>query len=195
MITKSFYNPAEHTNPLAFEKRGTIYKYFRKSVKKAFLDSPVHLTFEIRKDMVDGRPTYLEGVASDNKIDFDGERMTDRALSSMNAQINNGSIPLLYGHKQIKIGDFVGSTLQGGQLYVRTKLDDPEINPASQQILRLMGNGMQFGFSIGGDVLGRELHNGKQEFVEVNLKEISLVEQPANARAQVTALVRKKYVQ
>jgi len=175
-------------------KRGTLYTYFTKSLQKAYFnpDLPVKITFEVRKD-ADGKSTYLEGVATDTNVDFDGDRLTYRCLQGLSNSINSGSIPFQYGHKNIRLGHFEGSVIDGDRLLVRAKFDDPTTNPAVTQVLRQIGAGTPFGFSIGGEGTGRIGPSGRKEISSVKLAEISLVEQPANARATVDALIRKHW--
>jgi hypothetical protein len=184
-VTKTYDNPVDNG-----VKRGQTYRYFTKSLQKAFLDEPIYqVTFDIQKGADISKSLYLEGVASDNRVDFEGDRMHERALQSMNRQVNVLTLPLMYGHTNIQLGQLVGSKVDNGRLLIRTILE--ENNPAVNELLRRMDHGQSFGFSIGGEGSGRILPNNMREITDVRLKEISVVEVPANPRAKIMNVVDK----
>ncbi len=171
------------------QKRGKVYSYVTKSIHKTFLNTPIQLVPFIQKGVNFSKSLYIEGIGSDNRVDLDGDTVMNRALYSMADQINNGTVPLRFGHRNIPLGVFEASKVSEGKLLIRAKLN--EDSPAAQEILRQMNEGQQFGFSIGGDCVLRVDENGRKDIYDVTLKEISVVEVPANPRAILTALVRK----
>src|SRR5437899_1752810 len=111
MKTKSiFYNPSEHTNPLAFEKRGTISS--KTYIQKSYFSTPIRVIYGIEKGQGISKSLYIEGVASDTEPDLTGDVISPKAIEQMNIQINNGGVPLRFGHKSaMPFGSFVGSTI------------------------------------------------------------------------------------
>src|SRR5207253_2925887 len=162
-------------------------------IQKSYFNpnQPVRLTFEIRKD-ADGKETFIEGVASDTQIDKEGDRVSFNALLAMNNQINGGSVPMCFGHdKKAKLGYFVGSTIVEGKLLVRGRFDDLEKNHLAFMVSRQIKNGIPYGFSICGLSAGIPMESGGLEAKHIKLDEISVVDDPANGNAVITALIRK----
>jgi len=171
-------------------KRGNVYQQYSKPIRKAFTGLPIQMHISIQKGAGLEKSYYLEGIASDNKIDWDGDRATEGFLHSLTQQINTKNIPLMFGHSNIRLGVLAGSMLSNGQVLLRSKLDDD--NPAAQEILRRMTErGESFGYSIGGTGYGRILPDRRRELTQIDLKEVSVVEIPANPRAKITAVVKK----
>jgi len=171
-------------------KRGnTEYKYFRKSIQKAFVFEPIQVRQYISKSVEPiEKSLYIEGIATSTDVDFDGDRCTKDCLLSLNQQFNSGVIPLKFGHKAgLGFGKFEGSKLDGNRLLVRAKLF--EDNPITNQVLELVAQGKSFGFSIAGEAYGRRRPDGIREFTNVNLLECSLVDVPANPKARALRLV------
>src|SRR5437867_2277387 len=169
-------------------KRGELFTFTKEYLHKSFfVDTlPIKVSMGLTKD-ADGKSTYLEFVGSDTKVDFDGDRLTLRALHGMNSTINNspGALPLLFGHKNIRLGQLVGSTIdKDQQLWIRAKLDPTDLNPAAHTVLRQIQNGQSFGFSVGGVCEKRQNARSLKEIVKVELAEVSMVDTPANARAE-----------
>ncbi len=150
---------------------------------------------DLRKS-ADGR-LYLEGYASDDSWDRDGDRMHSSALRGMAETINRGGLNLFADHEHkldSTLGVFTKAEVQGNKLWVQARLEDPENNPRVKSLLSKLDAGMRCGLSIGGDLDKHhfEDYNGRRSRVidSVKLYEISAVMLPANANAVITGTKR-----
>lgn len=137
----------------------------------------------------DGLDEYiLEGIASTTNLDHDSERMSESALRSMEAVINEVGVPLRVEHQkedEAVIGKvFEARVDDRNQLHVKARLD--KSHPASSILYNSMKTGAKMGLSVGGLVKRavRELSEktGKmvKTFYDVALKEVSVTPRPAN---------------
>jgi hypothetical protein len=145
---------------------------------------------------------YIQGYASSDQIDRDGDRMSLVALNSMVKQIMGSPMTLFVDHEH-GLTDGIGViTLakilsQEGMnlLWIEARLEDPEINSLTKLVLHKIDIGERIGFSIGGDMAGahNEFNGGVSNRVidGVKLYEISGVGLASNAESFATGSVFK----
>jgi HK97 family phage prohead protease len=142
---------------------------------------------------------YISGYASDSSVDRDGDRMSPKALKSMQEAITAG-MNLFTDHNH-GIWDTIGlitkAENRGGYLWLEARLENPEINPKSAALLHKMEIGEKVGLSIGGDMVGSHWEEdkalGKKVRVidDVKLYEVSVVGLPSNANAYLLGATYK----
>lgn len=136
----------------------------------------------------DDKEFILEGIASTTNLDHDSERMSESALRSMEAAINDFGVPLRVEHQKEDMA-IIGKVYKAwvderNQLHVKARLD--KSHPASTILYNSMKTGAKMGLSVGGLVKHavRELSEktGKmvKTFYDVALKEVSVTPRPAN---------------
>ena len=125
--------------------------------------------------------------------DRQGDRVVRGAFSSAVANVKAGvTIPLIWGHDasgspQNFVGEIVDAdeTSEGLEVHACFDLDDP----VARKAWRLVKSGAIDKLSIGYSVRReRRASDGATELLDVNLKEVSLVMNPANERARVLAI-------
>jgi len=144
---------------------------------------------------------YISGYASDSSVDRDGDRMSSRALKSMQEAITGG-MNLFVDHNHgtwDTIGLITKAENRNGYLWLEARLENPEINPKSAQLLHKMDVGEKIGLSIGGDMVGSHWEEdkalGKKVRVidDVKLYEVSVVGLPSNANAYLLGATYKSF--
>ena len=130
----------------------------------------------------------LEGIASTTNVDHDNERMSESALRSMAAAINEGGVPLRVEHSK-EASAIIGEVYEAkvddrNQLHVKARLNkDHAVSPI---LYASMKQGTKMGLSVGG-VVRRAMKEfvestGKmvKTFYDVALQEVSVTPRPAN---------------
>ncbi len=142
----------------------------------------------------DGRTWWLEGVASDDSVDRDGDRMSLAVLNSWASQINEEGVNM-HGDHQHELFDTLGvfkeAEVRNGSLIVRARLEDPELNPKVEQLLAKIQAGVRVGLSIGGDLTQSHREGNSRVIDKATLYEISAVGIPANGNSMVFGAVYK----
>jgi len=143
---------------------------------------------------------YLEGFASDDSLDRDGDSMSRKALESMKQVVNSGNLNVFtdHGHGAFDtLGVFTKADISGGKLWVQARMEDPTKNPKVAQLLHKLETGERIGFSIGGDMVGSHWEESKaldrkkvRVIDDVKLYEISVVGLPSNQNALITGSKR-----
>ena len=118
---------------------------------------------DLLKSYSDDDYFYIEGIASDNLIDQEAERIDLEALKSMQKQIISNSIPIYPRHKGMEWDDEMGvvddskilsyNDAKVGdifQLFVNLKLDKKD--PKVQKLESLVLKGRKIGMSVGGAI-------------------------------------------
>src|SRR5438093_3351208 len=146
----------------------------------------------------DGKSWWLEGIASDTSVDYDGDKMSPKVLQEWANKINTEGVNVHGDHKHglfDSIGIFRQAEVRGSSLIVRARLEDPEINPQVKQLLHKLEVGERVGLSIGADLQRSHTERSGGQPVrvidEAPLHEISVVGIPANPNAQVLGVVYK----
>lgn len=144
---------------------------------------------------------YVAGYVTDGSIDRENDRMSGRALKSMEEAMNAG-MNLYSDHNhgwKDTIGKFVQARLDGIGLWAKARLEDPEKNPDVALLLHKLEIGEKLGFSIGADMDGHRYIEEKdasgqrkkiREISNVKLYEVSVVGLPANANAYIQTVTR-----
>ncbi len=127
----------------------------------------------------------LVGIASNNSVDLDNERMSDNALAMMVSKIKEKGVNLFTDHER-KFGNIYGrvkeANLVDNQLAVKIGIRKSKM----PEILDIEECGAQIGLSVGGAVTDFvwEYNKEKRKKIKVLdkiiLNEISLVGIPAN---------------
>src|SRR2546425_8529839 len=137
---------------------------------------------------------FLRGIVSDDKIDFDGDRMSLDLLHKWADTINTGNINVFTDHSH-QLWDTVGvwknAVVKDGQLWAEARLEDPTVNPKVAALIAKFEAGERIGISIGGDLfktdyefdgsIGQHVRN----ITDADLYEASLVGIAANPRSYV----------
>lgn len=154
---------------------------------------------------------FIGGLASGTEIDLEGERMAESAISAFQKAISEGMtlpdgqwsmIPLRSGHRNEwddQLGWIVGAEVDKEyNLWIEAELDQE--NPVAMSLYKKLtkkaehGKPLKLGLSVGGTVVdaGYELNEQTQEFTktyyDVNLREVSVVSQPAYPTSYLYAL-------
>lgn len=133
-----------------------------------------YVTELVEKD----EPLILEGVASTNSVDLDGDYMTNDCLEDMKKQAKGLSIFLDHDHTIDKIVGTVTDVLETNSDEFRIKFS---VLPSFEwEILELLENGVNLGLSIGATVEDFEQTETGWAISKVKLVEISIVGIPAN---------------
>jgi HK97 family phage prohead protease len=144
---------------------------------------------------------YVQGYASSDKIDRDGDRMGDSALKGMLDQIIGEPMTLFVDHDHTFTSGMGvitdGKIMENGLLWIEARLEDPEINPLTKLLLHKLEIGERIGLSIGGDLVSShdefdKMVNASIRVIdEVKLYEVSVVGLPANAESFLVGSVFK----
>lgn len=154
---------------------------------------------------------YIGGLASGTQIDLEGERMAESAISAFQKAIKEGMtlpdgqwslIPLRSGHRHEwddVLGYIVGAEVdKEHNLWIEAELDQE--NPVAMSLYKKLtrdpeaGKPVKLGLSVGGTVLkaGYEWNDETSDFTKtyynVELREVSVVSQPAYPTSYLTAL-------
>jgi HK97 family phage prohead protease len=127
-------------------------------------------------------------------VDHQGDRVMPGAFTTAVARIKAGAtLPLIWGHDahgspQNWVGKITDAdqTTEGLEVHARFDLDDP----VARKAWRLVRDGDIDKLSIGYQIPngGQRRANGANELHTIDLKEVSLVMQPANDRARVLSV-------
>lgn len=137
----------------------------------------------------------LSGIASTASIDRDGERMSEKALKMMVADIKREGVNLFSDHQhdwEKTLGVIKDAELVGEQVLVGITLDDPVTNPKIPVLLNKLKRGIRLGLSVGGNVTAvkweydKRLGKKVKVLDEVKIYEVSLVGIPSNADSFVS---------
>ncbi len=138
---------------------------------------------------------YVNGVASDQSLDRDGDRMSGRAIDQMKKFVEEGMN--FYADHAHGLFDMLGvltkAENRNGHLWVEARLEDPELNPKTKLFLHKLDIGEKIGLSIGGDLRKSHMEGGTRVIDDVVLYEISAVGIPSNANAYLLGSVYKSY--
>lgn len=138
------------------------------TVNKGLIDSLVE----------DNKPLILEGVASSNSVDLDGDYMTNECLEDMKTQALGLNIFLDHEHTIDKIVGKVTDVIETSSDVFKIKFS---VIPAYEwYISDFLENGINLGLSIGASVLDFEDTDTGWKINKVKLHEISIVGIPAN---------------
>lgn len=154
---------------------------------------------------------YISGLASGTKVDLDGERMAESAIKAFQKAIQSGMtlndgqwslIPLRSGHRT-EWDDILGWLTKADvdtdhNLWIEAELDLE--NPVAAALYKKLtrspevGKPVKLGLSVGGTVLkaGYEWDDEHSDFMktyyDVELREVSVVSQPAYPTSYLQAL-------
>ncbi len=138
---------------------------------------------------------YVDGYASDQSLDRDGDRMSSRAIGQMKNFIDEGMN--FYADHKHGLFDMLGvltkAEERNGHLWVETRLEDPELNPQTKLFLHKLEIGEKIGLSIGGDLKKSHMDGNVRVIDDVVLYEISAVGIPSNANAYLLGSVYKNF--
>lgn len=156
------------------------------SVTKAFVDSATG-------------ERHIRGVASGIAIDRDGERVSKRAISSMEKQIASGEVKFTAGHSNDwlhEMGDVVAAEVdkETDELIIDAKLPPEGIDPIADKGWGVV-NKESVGFSIGGKLESayHELNTlGKKTKVldAIRLNHICLTKKPSYSQSFAEAVAK-----
>src|SRR5438876_5183304 len=145
---------------------------------------------------------FLRGIVSDDKIDFDGDRMSLDLLHKWADTINTGNINVFTDHSH-QLWDTVGvwqnAVVKDGQLWAEARLEDPTVNPKVAALIAKFEAGERIGISIGGDMIKTQdefdprTSQHVRKITDASLFEASLVGIPSNQRAYVADLTFKSW--
>ena len=137
----------------------------------------------VNKGLIDtlveeNKPLILEGVASSNSVDLDGDYMTNECLEDMKTQALGLNIFLDHEHTIDKIVGKVTDVIETSSDVFKIKFS---VIPAYEwYISDFLQNGINLGLSIGASVLDFEDTETGWKINKVKLHEISIVGIPAN---------------
>lgn len=138
------------------------------TVNKGLIDSLVE----------EDKPLILEGIASSNSVDLDGDYMTNECLEDMKTQALGLNIFLDHEHTIDKIVGKVTDVVETSSDVFKIKFS---VIPAYEwYISDFLQNGINLGLSIGASVLDFEDTETGWKINKVKLHEISIVGIPAN---------------
>lgn len=147
-----------------------------------------------------GKKRYLCGVASGTKLDGHQERLTDKAIKSIQDQANSGDILLFAGKHDVNFFDDIGilaksEVLQNGDWYCEFRLYDQGDGVGASTLERAdkvwkqslgiapYGRARKRGFSIEGVIPDNGIvqmsEGGKRVIDDVKLEGVVLVNNPA----------------
>ena len=149
------------------------------------VDKDFEVQGELTKTWIDSKSgtRHIRGVASGVEEDRDGERCSKRAIQSMVAQVNSGTVKLIAGHDQDWLSEF-GDVTKGyhddetGEFVIDCELPPDGQDPIADKAWRTVGRG-KLGFSIGGKLhkaFFERSETGKRRKVldEIGLKHVCL---------------------
>ena len=137
----------------------------------------------VNKGLIDAlveenKPLILEGIASSNSVDLDGDYMTNECLEDMKTQALGLNIFLDHEHTIDKIVGKVTDVIETSSDVFKIKFS---VIPAYEwYISDFLQNGINLGLSIGASVLDFEDTETGWKINKVKLHEISIVGIPAN---------------
>ncbi len=138
---------------------------------------------------------YATGIASDQSLDRDGDRMSGKAIDQMKSFVEEGMN--FYADHKHGLFDMLGvltkAENRNGRLYVEARLEDPELNPQTKLFLHKLDIGEKIGLSIGGDLKKSHMDGNTRIIDDVVLYEISAVGIPSNANAYMLGSVYKNH--
>ena len=124
------------------------------------------------------KPLILEGIASSNSVDLDGDYMTNECLEDMKKQAIGLNIFLDHEHTLDKIVGSVTDVIETSSDVFKIKFS---VRPAYEwYISDFLEDGINLGLSIGASVLDFEDTDTGWKINKVKLHEISIVGIPAN---------------
>ena len=124
------------------------------------------------------KPLILEGIASSNSVDLDGDYMTNECLEDMKKQAVGLNIFLDHEHTIDKIVGKVTDVIETSSDVFKIKFS---VIPSYEwYISDFLENGINLGLSIGASVLDFEDTDTGWKINKVKLHEISIVGIPAN---------------
>jgi hypothetical protein len=138
---------------------------------------------------------YVNGYASDQSLDRDGDRMSGRAIDQMKKHVDEGMN--FYADHKHGLFDMLGvltkAENRNGHLWVEARMEDPELNNLTKLFLHKLDIGEKIGLSIGGDLRKSHMDGPTRVIDDVVLYEISAVGIPSNANAYLLGSVYKNH--
>lgn len=138
----------------------------------------------------------IRGIASDDRIDRQGERFSSKAVQKM-VDTAKQYLTLFSNHDhswEDTLGHVVGAEMANGSFKVECELESDTAEPRVEKLWNKLMSGTRLAFSIGGRVLHSfvEEVNGVQVRVldDLELLELSVVGIPANPRTFVEAIAK-----
>lgn len=132
----------------------------------------------IAQAVEDNEPLILEGVASTNSVDLDGDYMTNECLEDMKTQALGLNIFLDHEHTIDKIVGKVTEVIETSSDVFKIKFS---VIPSYEWYLSdFLENNINLGLSIGASVLDYENTDTGWKINKIKLHEISIVGIPAN---------------
>lgn len=134
----------------------------------------------LRKIEDAGDTLYVEGIASSEALDAQGEIIQSAAIVSAIPdfmKLGSGALREMHGSTAAGTIDSVTVTANG-ETYVNATVVDPVA-------IRKVRTGTYKGFSVGGKVLARDPKSPKK-ITKIKLVEISLVDRPSNPEATIS---------
>jgi len=142
---------------------------------------------------------FVEGIASSNSIDLEGDRVTKEALEKMAEQAKSEQIPLRDAHSlewDSKMGKLYDIKIERScdentgeektLLWTTFKLNPIDEDPMAQKLFFELSDANKLddagiGLSIGGMIKDFDIsERGIFEFTEIELQEVSVTNNPAN---------------
>lgn len=177
------------------------------------LDNKFEFDVDFFKSNEDDDFLYLEGMASDNILDWDLDKVDPSCLYSMKEQITSKDIAIYPRHKNMDWIDEFGevddakilvekiNNQEVYQLWVKVKLDKKE--PETIKLQKSLKRGKKIGFSIGGKLVkakpeieryvnadGVSSFRNIRRVLEVALDHICITKKPANPRSWITNILK-----
>ncbi len=138
---------------------------------------------------------FVEGYASTDDLDLEGDVITKEALERVVEEIVEdpyNKLFLMHNTHDIPIGKVVAARLEGSKLWIRAKLNPA--HPMFESVWQSLKEGYLSAFSIQFIILDYEEGDGKEvrRFIKrIKIIEVSLVGVPANPGALVTSVEEK----
>lgn len=153
----------------------------------------------VEKDK-DGKPKkyFIEGSASNNRVDREDERMTSSFIQKM---VDNAKGLTLFEEHKHDIDHTLGHISEAwgeneSELKIKAELEPPDINPRVNMLVGKIKSGTPIGFSIYGTVLeahrvwDKKLNKEIYEISDGILEEISVTAWPAAYDTLASAVVK-----
>lgn len=161
-----------------------LYLYIMMDIKQKFkVYCSTNINDTVNKGLIDSlieedEPLILEGIASSNSVDLDGDYMTNECLEDMKKQAIGLNIFLDHEHIIDKIVGKVTEVIETSSDVFKIKFS---VLPKYEwYISDFLENGIKLGLSIGASVLDFEDTETGWKINKVKLHEISIVGIPAN---------------
>ncbi len=170
----------------------------KKTATSKDIDFRFHATLKAytEKDEAGNEVRFIRGVASDDRIDRQGERFSTRAVQRM-VETAKQNLTLFGDHNhswENTLGHIVDAKFNNGAFEVTCQLESEEAQPKIKQLWAKLKSKTRLAFSIGGRVLKviAEEVNGQTVRVldDLELLELSVVGIPANPRTWLEAIVK-----